>query len=51
MTAVIAVRSDVLTFTIPWQVVALALVGVPALAAAGAGLFTRSKLPLARRLT
>jgi putative ABC transport system permease protein len=51
MGAVIAVRSDVLTLTIPWQVIALALVGVPLLAALGAGLFTRSRLPLARRLT
>lgn len=49
--AVIAVRSDVLTFTVPWQVIALALVGVPLLAALGAGLFTRSRLPLVRRLT
>jgi putative ABC transport system permease protein len=49
--AVIAVRSDVLTFTIPWQVIALALVGVPLLAALGAGMFTRSRLPMARRLT
>jgi putative ABC transport system permease protein len=51
MTAVIAVRSDVLTFTIPWQVIALSLVAVPALAALGAGAFTRSGLPLVRRLT
>ncbi|MDX6205561.1 MAG: putative transport system permease protein [Frankiales bacterium] len=51
MGAVIAVRSDALTFTIPWQVIALALVGVPLLAALGAGVFTRSRLPLTRRLT
>jgi putative ABC transport system permease protein len=51
MAAVIAVRSDVLTFTIPWQVIALSLVGVPVLAGLGAGLFTRSSLPLVRRLT
>jgi putative ABC transport system permease protein len=51
MAAVIAVRSDVLDFTVPWQVIALALVGVPVIAGAGAGLFTRSRLPLARRLS
>lgn len=51
MGAVIAVRSDVLTFTIPWQVIALALLGVPVLAGLGAGLLTRSGLPLIRRLT
>ena len=51
VTAVIAVRRDVLDFTVPWQVIALALVGVPAVAGLGAGLFTRSRLPLARRLT
>jgi putative ABC transport system permease protein len=49
--AVIAVRPGVLDFTVPWQVIALALVGVPVIAGAGAGLFTRSRLPLARRLT
>jgi putative ABC transport system permease protein len=51
MAAVIAVRSDVLDFTIPWQVIALALVGVPVVAGGGAGLFTRSRLPLPHRLT
>ncbi|MDX6230003.1 MAG: putative transport system permease protein, partial [Frankiales bacterium] len=51
MAAVIAVRSNVLDFTVPWQVIALALVGVPVIAGAGAGLFTRSRLPLARRLS
>jgi putative ABC transport system permease protein len=51
MAAVIAVRPDVLDFTVPWQVIALALVGVPLVAGGGAGLFTRSRLPLPRRLT
>ena len=51
MAAVIALRSGVLIFTVPWQVIVLALVGVPAIAGAGAGLFTRSRLPLVRRLT
>ncbi|BEP13245.1 hypothetical protein acdb102_15560 [Acidothermaceae bacterium B102] len=51
MAAVIAVRSDVLDFTVPWQVIALALVGVPLVAGAGAGVFTRARLPLVRRLT
>ena len=37
MAAVIAVRSDVLDFTVPWQVIALALVGVPVVAGLGAG--------------
>ena len=51
MAAVIAVRSDVLDFTVPWQVIALALVGVPLIAGLGAGVFTRARLPLVRRLT
>lgn len=51
MGAVIAVRSDVLDFTVPWQVILLALVGVPVVAGVGAGLFTRARLPLVRRLT
>jgi putative ABC transport system permease protein len=51
VSAVIAVRSNVLTLTVPWQVIALALLVVPLVAALGAGLFTRSRLPLARRLT
>jgi putative ABC transport system permease protein len=51
MAAVIAVRSDVLDFTVPWQVIVLALVGVPVISGLGAGLFTRARLPLVRRLT
>ncbi len=51
VSAVIAVRSDVLVLTVPWQVIALALLVVPLIAALGAGLFTRSRLPLSRRLT
>ena len=49
--AVLAVRSSTLTFTLPWQVVVLALVVVPLVSATGAGVFTGTRQPLVRRLT
>jgi putative ABC transport system permease protein len=41
---------DSLTLVMPWGTLALLLLGIPALAAAGAYLVTRSRLPLDRRL-
>jgi putative ABC transport system permease protein len=41
---------DTLTLVMPWGTLALLLLGIPALAAAGAFLVTRSRLPLERRL-
>jgi putative ABC transport system permease protein len=37
-------------FTVPWQSVAVAVLVVPAVAILGAGLLTRSRLPIERRL-
>jgi putative ABC transport system permease protein len=41
---------DSLTLVLPWGTLALLLLGIPALAAAGAYLVTRSRLPLDRRM-
>jgi len=39
-----------LPIVVPWLTLAIALVGAPAVAIAGAGLLTRSRLPIERRL-